>query len=122
MASVFYVALRTAKAKDQEISQPFFGVMEVIRRIHRAQDGIAWDLTVEIRDEPPESILSDRGIDFVFFQSLMLASRRTGQTPSIERQDRVNARQGERLVDHQRFPVPNPDQGPEVAVARLESI
>ena len=62
MAALANVALRPAEAPDQEVPQPDAGVLNLIRRIHRAEDVVVRDLRVEGLGEALEAVLSE---DFV---------------------------------------------------------
>lgn len=59
MSAALDIALRSAKAKDKEISQPFFSARQVLLRIHRAQNVVIRNTAVEGRDKPREAFLAD---------------------------------------------------------------
>jgi hypothetical protein len=69
MAALFDISLRPAKTSDQEIPQPLFRAVQIVRRIHRSQDFIAWNLAVERVDKPFKPRLADGGIDVLFFHN-----------------------------------------------------
>jgi hypothetical protein len=56
-----------SKAIDQEIPEPLRRAWKILRRIHRTQQVIVWNLLVERGYQPFKSLLADNRIDLVFF-------------------------------------------------------
>jgi hypothetical protein len=73
MASLLDVVLRAAKAENQEIAKTLFGSLHVIFRVHGAENVIMRDLAVKSGYKPLKPVFSDCGINFVVFQSAILA-------------------------------------------------
>lgn len=59
VATLFDVAWRASKAEDEEVTKPFFGALQVVRRIHRPKDAVAGDLPVECGHQATETVLAD---------------------------------------------------------------
>ena len=72
MAALFYVRLRAAKAINEKATETFFGAGQIAAAVHRAENIVLWNLLVECRDEPLESLVADCRVDFVFFHSFIV--------------------------------------------------
>lgn len=70
VAPRFDVAWRSTESPDQEIAQPLLGSGEVVGRIHRPEDVIRRNLTIERRYQALKAVFSDDGVELVFIQTL----------------------------------------------------
>ena len=52
-----------AKALDEELSESPFGVVEIVRRIHRTDQVVGADALVEGRDEAGQASVANGGVD-----------------------------------------------------------
>ena len=63
VAALFAIAHWPAEALDEEVSQALFGAMEVLLRVHREEDVVGGDATVERGDETREPFFSDQRVN-----------------------------------------------------------
>jgi 16S rRNA (adenine1518-N6/adenine1519-N6)-dimethyltransferase len=59
MTALFDVALRSAESKDQKVAQPLFGAVQIIWRIHAAQNIVMRYLAVKGTHQPRETVFPD---------------------------------------------------------------
>jgi hypothetical protein len=67
MAALLDVLLRTTETVDQKAAQPLLGGGQVATAIQRPKNFIVRDLAVESGGQTLESLLTDGGVNFVFF-------------------------------------------------------
>ncbi len=75
VAPVFDIALRTAEAADEEVAETFFGSVELVGRVERAEDVVESDLRVELGYESMEALFAEDFINIKFFHGPMLTSQ-----------------------------------------------
>ena len=71
MPALLDVALRPAKASDQEVAEPRLGALQIVRRIHGGQNRIGRDPAVERTDQAPEAVFTDSGVQIELVQRLV---------------------------------------------------
>src|SRR3954471_856697 len=80
MPALFDIALRAAQTVNQKVPQALFGGNEIVRWIHRCQNIVHGNATVECRDQSANPRLTDK-VEYVdFLQFLRTASRQLSQT------------------------------------------
>lgn len=77
--SLFDVPLGSAETAHQEVTEARFGAFEVVGRIHRSKNVVAWNVPVEGRHEPLEPSLTNCLEDFsvVHVPDVIRAAART---------------------------------------------
>jgi hypothetical protein len=63
MAARVGIARGSAEAVNQEIAQTFFRARQIAGRIQPSENVVPRNLPVKGRDQPPETVLADNGID-----------------------------------------------------------
>ena len=53
------VARGAAEPANQEVAKPLLGPLQVVRRVHGAQEVVVWNLPVERRDKALEPVFTD---------------------------------------------------------------
>lgn len=81
MAALIQVTRGSAETEDQKIAQTLLGAGQVVGRIHRAEDGIGWNLPVERRDQPLKAFFANQTVKIAFVHA---ASVRHGRLNSIQ--------------------------------------
>src|SRR4051794_355290 len=66
MSTLFDVAMRTSKTIYQEITQPLLGAFEIMCRVHRSQNVVTADLTVERRHQTGKPLCSYTRKNLIF--------------------------------------------------------
>ncbi len=67
VAPLFDITRRAAKATDQKITQSHLRPWQVVWRIHGAEKRVVWDLPIERRNDPFESLFPDGGVQLMVF-------------------------------------------------------
>jgi hypothetical protein len=67
MAALFDIGLRAAEAEYQEIAKPLPGGIEILRRIHRPENIVGWNLPVEGISQTLESGVANDCVNVLFF-------------------------------------------------------
>src|SRR5271168_1229664 len=75
MASLFDVGLRPSEPADQEISEAVLGTWKILRRVHRSQNVILRNLSIEGGDQACETFGANHGINFEFLHVLCSPDR-----------------------------------------------
>ena len=73
MASLFDVSLRPSEPADQEISEAVLGTWKILRRVHRSQNVILRNLSIEGGDQACETFRANHRINFEFLHFLKLS-------------------------------------------------
>ncbi len=72
VASIVDISLRTAKAKYQEIAKALFRPLQVVYRVHGAEDVVARHLAIKRCHQTGKSFLSDSRVYVLVFHEPML--------------------------------------------------
>jgi len=75
MASLFDVSLRPSEPADQEISEAVLGTWKILRRVHRSQNVILRNLSIEGGDQACETFPANHRINFEFLHVLCSPDR-----------------------------------------------
>ena len=62
------IAWGTAEASDEKVAQSLFGADQVVRRIHRTKDVVAWHLSVKRAHDPGKPVFTNPFVDLFFRQ------------------------------------------------------
>jgi hypothetical protein len=65
VSTFLYITLRPAESEDEEIAQSLLGALEIVLRIHRAEDTVPGNLPIERPHEASKPILTDERIHFL---------------------------------------------------------
>jgi len=66
MAPLPDICRRSAESKNEKIPQTLFSGLQIVRGIQLSQHFVTGDLPVKSRNEPGETVASDRRIDLCF--------------------------------------------------------
>ncbi len=67
MAALFDIGFGSAESVNQESAETVFSGRQVPALIHRAEDRVGGNAAVKSGNQPAKSILTDGGVNFVFF-------------------------------------------------------
>ena len=96
MTTLFDVALRPAKAADQEVAQPLLGASQVVLRIHGAKNLVGRYLCVEGTNEAAEAFLANARvhINFCHNSSMSEDAPKSALELAMERLKKKDAAEG----------------------------
>jgi hypothetical protein len=80
MPALFDVSLWAAETVNQEIAQALLGCNKIVWRVHRTQDTVSGYSSVECRNQPRDSGLTDQVVYVNFLQSLVTTRLQLSQT------------------------------------------
>lgn len=90
MSALVNIGFGSSKSIDQKIGQSFLGMSQSVRWIHRSQQVIAGNATIELRDQSAQSCFADEVVNrFWFGFAHRLFSHRFGRVRFHRRGDRL---------------------------------